>query len=316
MIQYVKNICSGAWFLEKTARLFEIICRALPQPCRLTYMSSAKNPFTASVFSPADSIVDSDIIVMDAQILYHDLLVNVLPRTGPDTIVAIPNIFEQMVKLPKIMHTARTNYYMSSFLSVDNGLLLMMKTRIPREFLETLGRAYREAILRGAHPVSYNTGRFLYMIARFMGTRRKTSILEIGAGTGFSTLWLGLAAQHAGAKLVSYERDPDLAGLARAHIVSSNLQKNIELLCGDAARGIKEKDYYLVFIDGEKKEYIKYIQILEPLMNNTVIISHNTLSHPIELREFIEKIYGKNYLSLTLMPDNAGLTVSLYHINK
>ncbi len=302
--------------MEKTARLFEIICRALPQPCRITYMSSAKNPFTASVFSAADNIIESDIIVMDAQILYHDLLVNVLPRTGPDTIVAIPNIFDQMVKLPKIIYTARTNYYVSSVLSVDNGLLLMMKTVIPRELHEMLGRAYREAMLRGAHPVSYNTGRFLYMIARFMGTRRKASILEIGAGTGFSTLWLGLAAQHAGAKLVSYEKDPDLAGLARARIVASNLQKNIELACGDAAKGVEKNDYYLVFIDGEKTEYIKYIQILEPLMNNTVIISHNTLSHPIELREYIEKIHGRNYLSLTLMPDNAGLTISLYHINK
>ncbi len=296
--------------------LFRIICSALPQPCRVTYLSSAKNPFTDKVFSTADNIADSDIIVIDARILYHDLLVNVFPMTGPDTLVAIPHIFDQMIKLPRIMYTARTNCYVSSILSIDNGLLLMMKTVIPRGIHDTIGRAYREALMRGIHPVSYNTARLLYMIARFMGTRRKTSILEIGAGTGFSTLWLGLAAQHAGAKLISYEKDPDLTELARTFITASNLQKNVKLVCNDAGRGVEENDYYLVFIDSEKTEYTKYLQVLEPVMNNTVIVSHNTLSHPIELREFIEMIYREKYLSLTLMPDNAGLTISLYHINK
>ncbi len=314
MIQ-VLRIFEVVWFMEKTAELFRIICRALPQPCRVAYMSSAKNPFTGRVFSLADNIVDSDIIVMDARILYHDLLVNVLPRADPDTIVAIPHVFDQIVKLPKIMYAAKTNYYVSSILSLDDGLLLMMKTHIPRELLGALGRAYREALPRGAYPVSYNTGRFLYIIARFMGIRRKTSILEIGAGTGFSTLWLGLAAQHSGAKLISYEKDSDLAEFVRSRIVVSNLQKNVKLVCDDAVKGVEENDYYLVFIDAEKSEYAKYIQTLEPLMNNTVIISHNTLSHPIELREYIGKVYGEHYLSLTLMTDHAGLTVSLYHIN-
>ncbi|NPA98857.1 MAG: hypothetical protein GXO43_05710, partial [Crenarchaeota archaeon] len=148
-------------------------------------------------------------------------------------------------------------------------------------------------------------------IARFMGLRRKTYILEIGAGTGFSTLWLGLAAKHSGSKLVSYEKNPDLAGLAQTYIRSSKLKDSAKIIVSDPCKGVEANDYYLVFIDAEKSEYNKYIETLSSIISRAVIASHNIISHPVELRDYIEKIYGEHE-SITLMSDSGGLALTLY----
>ena len=297
--------------MDDTARLFKIICRALHSPCRISVLSSEKRCFDDKAFVFSDNIGDSDIVVIDNRVLYHDLLINILAGTGQDTLVAISHVFDKMDFLPRIMYLARTHYYTVSILPIDNGLLLMMKSIIPREAMAMLERSYRESVLHSTYSVSYNTGRLLYLIARFVGLKRKTCILEIGAGTGFSTLWLGLAAQHSGSKLVSYEKNPDLAGLAQTYIRSSRLKDSAKVIASDPSKGVESNDYFFVFINADKHEYSKYLEIISPTIERAVIASHNIISHPVELRNYIEKIY-KEHETITLMSDSGGVALTLY----
>src|SRR5690349_24873364 len=61
---------------------------------------------------------------------------------------------------------------------------------------------------KGQLAVSEEDGRFLRVL---IATRGAKSILEIGAASGYSGIWLGLGARETGGKVVSIEFDPQRA---------------------------------------------------------------------------------------------------------
>src|SRR4051812_45950883 len=64
------------------------------------------------------------------------------------------------------------------------------------------------------HEVSPVQGKFLHLLARAVGARR---VLELGTLAGHSAIWLGRALPPGG-ELVTIERDPDYAAVARANL--------------------------------------------------------------------------------------------------
>jgi hypothetical protein len=65
----------------------------------------------------------------------------------------------------------------------------------------------------GLLAVSEEDGRFLRLMVAARGAK---SILEIGAASGYSSIWLGLGARESGGKVVSIEYDPQRAREAAA----------------------------------------------------------------------------------------------------
>ena len=51
-----------------------------------------------------------------------------------------------------------------------------------------------------------------------VATRGAKSILEIGAASGYSGIWLGLGARESGGRVVAIEYDPQRAKEAAANI--------------------------------------------------------------------------------------------------
>src|SRR4051812_28985891 len=76
-----------------------------------------------------------------------------------------------------------------------------------------------------AHEVSPALGRLLEILARMRGARR---VLEIGTLGGYSTIWLarGLAP---GGRLVTLERDPVRAEVARGNLACAGLAAVVEV---------------------------------------------------------------------------------------
>src|SRR4029453_4998655 len=64
---------------------------------------------------------------------------------------------------------------------------------------------------KGQLAVSEEDGRFLRVL---VATRAAKSILEIGAASGYSGIWLGLGARESGGRVVAIEYDPQRAGEA------------------------------------------------------------------------------------------------------
>src|ERR671913_2407500 len=80
--------------------------------------------------------------------------------------------------------------------------------------IESLLRSIKTAD-KGQLAVSEEDGRFLRVL---VATRGAKSILEIGAASGYSGIWLGLGARESGGRVVAIEYDPDRAKEAAANI--------------------------------------------------------------------------------------------------
>ncbi len=149
-----------------------------------------------------------------------------------------------------------------------------------RQFIperEELLRHIEQDALRNNIPiVGPVVGEFLYILATAISAEW---ILELGTATGYSTIFLGKAAQNSDAKVTTIESDPDLAEKARQNIEEAGLENHIELIRGDALEivaGMKGP-YDLIFLDIEKEDYVKVLPDCERLLRpGGLLLADNT----------------------------------------
>lgn len=204
--------------------------------------------------------------------------------------------------------------FTKSLLPVDGGVVLFIKRGYGVDFFRKTVEVYRESFIHGPNPVDYNTATLLYILAKFLTTRRRGAIIEIGTGRGFSTLWLAHAARETGSHVISIDNKCDRVDYARNALRALDLEKYAEIVCTDA-RGYthEDKDIVYVFIDGKKDEYHKYLEALEPyLQPGALLLAHNTLSDAHLIKPYIERVYAEPYKSATIMTDPKGLTISIH----
>jgi len=83
-----------------------------------------------------------------------------------------------------------------------------------------------------------------------------------------------------------------------------------EIICSDAKRCSIKEDIVFLFIDGLKEEYFDYLKSFEDkLIEGSLVLAHNTISHPYKMANYIKEVYSK-FLSLTIMTDPGGITLS------
>ena len=144
---------------------------------------------------------------------------------------------------------------------------------------EALGWIVRQTHQRAIHPrmlTGVVQGRLLTMVSVMLAPKR---ILEIGTFTGYSALCLakGLAPQGV---LHTIEKDDELEDLIREGIAVGKADGRIVLHIGDALQVIPHLDetFDLVYIDGDKREYIAYYQAVMPtLRQGGFILADNVL---------------------------------------
>lgn len=103
------------------------------------------------------------------------------------------------------------------------------------------------------------------------------SVLELGTFTGVGALAMA-AALPAGGRVVTLERDPDHAAVARRHIAASPLADRIELIEGDALETLPglPGPFDVVWIDAWKSDYPRYLDLVLPkLAPNGIIVADN-----------------------------------------
>ena len=130
--------------------------------------------------------------------------------------------------------------------------------------------------------VSTSEGKFVHLLARLCGAKR---ILEIGTLGGYSTIWLARALPTDGT-LISLELDPQRAEVARHNLDVAALSNHVEVRVGPAADALQqmatagEAPFDLVFIDADKENYPRYLELSLPLLREGgVILADNALSH-------------------------------------
>ncbi|WP_438026792.1 O-methyltransferase [Sorangium sp. So ce233] len=121
-------------------------------------------------------------------------------------------------------------------------------------------------------------GTLLGMLVALMQARR---VLEIGTFTGYSALSMAQALPPDG-ELVTCERDPDVARVARSFFDRSEHGQKIRIALGDALDTIRglpaSPPLDLVFIDADKARYATYYEEALPrLRRGGLIVADNTL---------------------------------------
>jgi predicted O-methyltransferase YrrM len=120
------------------------------------------------------------------------------------------------------------------------------------------------------------TAALLAMLARASGAR---FVLEIGLAIGYSALHVARALPDYG-KVVSLERDMQMAALARLYLARDPAGAKVEILLGDAhdtLPGLREI-FDVVFIDADKVGYPGYFDLaLERLRKTGLIVIDNLL---------------------------------------
>ena len=128
--------------------------------------------------------------------------------------------------------------------------------------------------------VSPNQGKLLYMVARISGARR---ILEIGTLAGYSTTWLARALPLGGS-LLTLEREPSYAEVARRNLQRAGVADRVEVRVGAANDSLRElirlgtEPFDLIFIDADKAGYVEYLELaLQLSRSGTVVLADNVI---------------------------------------
>ena len=100
-------------------------------------------------------------------------------------------------------------------------------------------------------------------------SKKAKVIYEVGAGAGYSTLWLAYAAQANGGKVVTCEIDPAKVAEAQANIEKAGMADFVEVLSGDARELLRHRDepVDLLFIDADYGQYETYFDVVYKQMS-------------------------------------------------
>ena len=142
-----------------------------------------------------------------------------------------------------------------------------------------LEELYRQTYLRFVNPNMVSgplQGKFLEMISRMI---RPEVILEIGTFTGYSAICLARGLKPGG-RLITVEVNDELREFAESFFKKAGMDSRITLLTGRFQDVIKDIDqeFDLVFIDGDKREYTEYYNlIVDKVRPGGYIIADNVL---------------------------------------
>ncbi len=125
---------------------------------------------------------------------------------------------------------------------------------------ETL-RWVRERTQEHGLPAIYinpEEGRFLQLLIHICGAEKA---VEVGTLGGYSGIWIARALPAHG-KLITLEKRPDHAAVARDHFANSDVADRVEVRVGDAHHLLRnladDGPYDFMFVDAEKAGYEAY----------------------------------------------------------
>jgi predicted O-methyltransferase YrrM len=109
--------------------------------------------------------------------------------------------------------------------------------------------------------VHWETGRFLAALVR---TLDPALVLEVGTAIGYSTLHM--AESLGRGRIATIERDSERCEQARGFLNRAGVGERVEVIEADALEAIEglEGPFDLIFLDGTKTEYPRYLELAEP----------------------------------------------------
>jgi predicted O-methyltransferase YrrM len=188
--------------------------------------------------------------------------------------------------------------------------------RMQRGRQELLERLWREGEAHDARTAEHDrrmlhitpdTGRFLALLIQLVGAR---DVLEIGTSDGYSTVWLGDAAEGQGGRVVTVEKSAWKADLARHTLVEAALEKTVTLIdegIESVLPGLPDESVDFMFLDADRSGYARYVEGLARVLRpGGLWVTDNAVSHASELDALLRFAASLDGWSDALVPVGKG----------
>ncbi len=189
------------------------------------------------------------------------------------------------------------------------------------DYLKALYRDTHVKLLRPRMASGHLQGRMLKM---FVSMTRPRNILEIGTYSGYSALCLAEGLGEGG-MLHTFEINDEQEDFTRPWLEQSPFADKIKFYIGDALEAVPQLGvtFNLAFIDGDKRRYIDYYEmVLTHLSAGGYILADNTLwdghvleqPHPTDyqtqgIKAFNDLVARDNRVEKVILPLRDGLTI-------
>ena len=134
-------------------------------------------------------------------------------------------------------------------------------------------------------------GEFLHFMVKATQARK---VLELGTSHGFSAIWMGLALEETGGRLITIEIDRERYDLARRNLSEAGLSQRVTCIRGDAhVEVVKlEGPFDFVFMDADKEGQTDYFNKLYPkkLVPGGIISVHNAIRQASSMKDYLEMV--------------------------
>lgn len=141
--------------------------------------------------------------------------------------------------------------------------------------------------------------------------------VEVGSANGFGAINMGIAFERTGGHLYTLEIDPRMARQCRENLKKVGLEDTVTCIEGDALKTLPalEGKFDFVFIDAVKRDYLKYLKLIEPkLKSGAVIVADNVIRSARAMEDFLDYIQNSpDYDTVIIrasMEKKDGLSVS------
>jgi predicted O-methyltransferase YrrM len=188
---------------------------------------------------------------------------------------------------------ALSDYIVQNF-AVEDDILSSIRSNLAKRGLPT-------------YSVNAEEGRFLQFLVKANGAKRA---LELGTLGGYSAIWIARGLPIDG-KLITIEKQPEHAAVAREQFKLAGLENKIEIREGDALVLLQslndEAPFDFIFVDADNSNYPLYLDwILDLLRPGGVIAAHNAFVHGMILDEGSHSSYveGTRQFSLSIAADS------------
>ena len=157
-----------------------------------------------------------------------------------------------------------------------------------------MSNEFRKRFIKNFQRTSLNTtegdAMMLRILAESAGVKRG---LEVGSANGFGAINMGIAFERNGGHLYTLEIDPQSVKECRENLKKVGLENTVTCIEGDALKTLQtlEGEFDFVFIDAVKRDYLKYLKIIEPkLKPGAVIVGDNVIRSARAMRDFLDYI--------------------------
>jgi predicted O-methyltransferase YrrM len=178
--------------------------------------------------------------------------------------------------------------------------------------------AFREEFIKNFQRSWLNTTIGDAMMLRILveSTNAKRGV-EVGSANGFGAINMGVAFERTGGHLYTLEIDPRMAKQCRENLKKVGLEDTVTCIEGDALKTLPalEGEFDFVFIDAVKRDYLKYLKLIEPkLKSGAVIVADNVIRSARAMEDFLDYIQNSpDYDTVIIrasMEKKDGLSVS------